>query len=440
MKYENMKSGILAILVLVSIFFTWNLWTYQPNYDTMESSKTLDEVMLREKQDVERIIRPDRVMYHIKDEHYGTTKTDELDKIIKEISKWTFVEVKNYTGKLENFNAFAHAPGNAEIIFPGEVPIQLYRNVLKIEGKKIPSFNFDRIVINVENSGSENGIVYFISTETQQVFTSHISSANLSGFNRDFFKNATRLPRYFAYEASATRTIYLPEDETEMWTYKYLPVTLNSEEFKDALFRNPSFVQKSSISNGEEYTNDSSKMTVDYDTNMLSYVYPTAEDNYVENSYDLVKKSIDFVNEHGGWTDPYRYVAKNEFSRSVTFRLYTDDGYPVFNERGLSEIFEVWGRNELSIYTRPNIALELPLTTETQLVVRPSGHKALEFLQSKRNFKPELLEDLMLGYRIERDSDENRLIVLEPAWFYRYDHTWGQISIEDLGGLKHGLE
>ena len=73
-------------------------------------------------------------------------------------------------------------------------------------------------------------------------------------------------------------------------------------------------------------------------------------------------------------------------------------------------------------------------------VIRPSGHDALKFLQDKKNFKPELLEDLVLGYRMERESDANELILLEPAWFYRYDKTWGQITLDDLGGFKHGLE
>jgi regulatory protein YycH of two-component signal transduction system YycFG len=75
-----------------------------------------------------------------------------------------------------------------------------------------------------------------------------------------------------------------------------------------------------------------------------------------------------------------------------------------------------------------------------QKVKRPSGHVVLEYLQKKKDFKPELLEEMILGYRMERDSDANRLILLEPAWFYRYDKTWGQITMEDLGGLQHGLE
>ncbi|MGG1675886.1 YycH family regulatory protein [Neobacillus sp. NRS-1170] len=440
MRYENIKSVILTILVLVSILLTWNLWTYQPYYEKMENSKPVAEVTVREKKEVQKIVRPDQILFHIKGQHYGMSNTAEIDKVVKELGQWTFFDVKNVTEKIENIEELSHNSGNTEIQFPGEVPIELYRTVLNIEGKKIPAFNFNRIIINVEGSDKDNGIVYFVSTENQQVYISHISSNNLNEFNQSFYKNAASLPRYFGYKASEKRTLFLPEGDREMMRYKYLPKDLNSDEFKEALFSNPSFVQKSPLPAGEEYTDDSSKMTVNFDSNILLYVNPTAEERYIASSYDLVKRSIDFVNEHGGWTDPYRFVSKSEYNRSVTFRMYSSDGYPVFNERGLSEITEVWGRDEINKYIRPNIALELPLTTEIQKVIRPSGHDALKFLQNKKNFKPELLEEMVLGYRMERDSEENMLILLEPAWFYRYDNTWEEITMDDLGGLKHGLE
>jgi regulatory protein YycH of two-component signal transduction system YycFG len=440
MKYENIKSMILVFLILVSIIFTWNLWTYQPNFDLMKSSNNVKEVTLREKQELQKIIQPEQALFHVNGQHFGTTNSTDLNKLMKEIGTWSFYDVKNHTEKVENMKELIHGNGKAEIIFPGEVPIEIYRDVLKFEEKKIPSFNFDRIIINVENSSKEDGTVYFVSSEHQQVYISHVSPSILNEFNRDFFKNAERFPHYFAFEATNTRTIFIHEGKMEMMEFKYLPVILNSEEFKEALFNDPSFVQRSSLQQGEEYTDDSSKMTVRYDNNMLVYVNPTVETNYVENSYDLLKRSIDFINEHGGWTDTYRYVEKNEFSRSVTFRLYSTDGFPVFNERGMTEIHEVWGRDEINKYARPNISLELPLTSEMKKVTLPSGYDALEYVQRKKNFKPELLEAITLGYRMERDTDENKLIRLEPAWFYRYNHVWHQITKDDLGGWLSGLE
>jgi regulatory protein YycH of two-component signal transduction system YycFG len=225
-----------------------------------------------------------------------------------------------------------------------------------------------------------------------------------------------------------------------MMEYTYLPVVLNSEAFKEALFSDPRFVQRGTVSGIEEFSDASSKMTVNHDTNMLLYVNPNGESDYVENAYDLLMRSIDFINGHGGWTDAYRYVAKDVKRKSVTFRLYNNDGFPVFNESGMSEIQEVWGRNEISKYVRPNIALELPLTTEMVKVTLPTGSEVLGYLESKKNYKPELLEQLVLGYRMTRDKGENKLILLEPAWFYRYNQTWGQITKDDLGGLLHGLE
>jgi regulatory protein YycH of two-component signal transduction system YycFG len=440
MKYENSKSIILLILVLVSILLTWNLWTFQPNYETMEKSNNVDEVSLREKQEVKKIIKPDRALFHSKGEHYGTTNTEQLDKLVKELGQWDFYDVKNYTNSVENINELIHGNGNAEIVFPADVPVELYRNVLKFGDKKLPTFNFDRIVINVENSEKENGFVYFVSTTNQQVYISHISATFLSNFNRNFFKNADQYPSYFTFNPSEKQTLFLPKNMTELMEYKYLPVTLNSEEFKEALFNDPSFVQKSFVPKGEEYTNASSKMNINYDSHMLLYVNPTVDTNYAESSIELVKRSIDFVNEHGGWTDPYRYVQKDEDHHKITFRLYSLDGYPVFNDIGMSEIQEVWGRNEINKYVRPSTSLELPLRSEMRKVSIPTASDALNFLQHKKDFKMEQLEDVMLGYQMVRDPKESRLILLKPAWFYRYNKTWSMIKMEDLEDGKHGLE
>ncbi|XJZ27301.1 YycH family regulatory protein [Bacillota bacterium Lsc_1132] len=440
MRYEKIKSIVLTMLVLLSIFLTWNLWTYQPNYDTIENSNYVAQVTLSQKQDVKKIVRPDLALYHIKGEHFGTVNPFELDKLTKELSRWVFYDVRNDTDRIGNINDLTHANGNVEIVFPTDVPINLYRNVLRFEEKKLPSFNFDKIIVNVENPEKDNGIVYFVSTSNEQVYTSRISLTFLNDFTRDFYKVAWQYPHYFAYNAANKQTFFLPENELEMMEYKYLPVTLNSDEFKEALFNDPSFVQKSFVPQGEEFTNGSSKMNINYDRNMLLYVNPTVDSDFSETTNDLVKRSIDFVNEHGGWTDSYRYVGKDELQHKVTFRLYSDDGYPVFNDSGMSEINETWGRTEINKYVRPNISLELPLKTEMKKIKFPSGRAALNYLLSKKGIKPELLEKIVLGYKMERDSKTSKLILLEPAWFYLYDKTWSEITLEDLGGVTNGLE
>src|SRR3954453_3442858 len=133
MRYKKIKSGILTLLVLVSVLLTWNLWTYQPNYDTMKKGNTVAEVTVREKQEVQKIIRPDQVFFHDKGQHYGTNSTADLDKVIKELSRWTFIDVKSYTVDVKDLKELMHGSGNTEIIYPGEIPIELYRSVIAFE-------------------------------------------------------------------------------------------------------------------------------------------------------------------------------------------------------------------------------------------------------------------------------------------------------------------
>jgi regulatory protein YycH of two-component signal transduction system YycFG len=440
MTYENIKSVILTFLVLGSAFLTWNLWTYQPNYETMENANYVQEVSIGEKREIKTIIKPDQMIFHYQDTHYGTETTSELDKVIQEMSQWNIYDVKNYTNKVENFKSLVHGNGNVEILFPEEVPLELYKNVLSFEDKSVPKFHFDRIVINMENLQKETGSIYFVSYEKKEIYSSHVSGTDLNTFNRNFYKGSYKYPRYFSYEPRKDRILFLPEAETSMVMYKYYPDYLESEKFKDALFSDPTFVQKSPIDEGEEYTDGSSKMNIFYNKNLLFYVNPMEESEFVGNSAEILQRGIDFINEHGGWTDPYRFAQIDEWNQQITFRLYTTDGYPVFNENGMSEIIEVLGRSEITKYLRPNFSLDLPLRTEMVELSTPSGWQIVDFLEKQKDFQIELLEDLTLGYKMGKDPKEPRLIVLEPAWFYRYNGLWGQVRFDYLGGGRNGLE
>lgn len=443
MRYENIKSIILTILVVTSVVITWSLWTYQPNYETMENANYVQEVALSEQKEINNIVKPDTVLYHHKDVHYGTTDSGELDRTIQELKGWSFLDIENISDEVKNISDFVQAEGNVEIIFPDVVPFELYKNAINIEDKNTPEFKFNRIVFNVENRSKEDGLVYFIqygNPKEQHIYVSHISFADVKGYKNQFYDVSNQLTPYFAFKATDERTLFIPDIQTNLTSFKYFLNRLDAEKFKDALFSDPSFVQKNYVTNNEEYTDGSSMMMVDNDTKMLSYVNPAEETNTVMSSNDLLLKGIDFVNEHGGWTGNYSYAGIDELNQKVNFRLHHDNGYPIFNENGLSEIVQVWGQKEIHKYIRPSFALDVPLRSETTEVTLNSGREVLEFIKTKKGFKAESIEELVIGYRMSKDSNEPQLINLVPSWYYRYDNTWAQITPEELGGIKRGLE
>ncbi|MEH7123476.1 two-component system activity regulator YycH [Bacillus sp. JJ1532] len=440
MTYENIKSLILVILVCFSVLLTWSIWTYQPNLETMKKTKTVQEVAISEKKDAEEIVKPDRVIYHYtKEKHFGTTDAGEIDKIISEISRWNFTDFINVTSEIKNYPSFIHNSGNAVILFPDSIPIDFYRTIIDMKEKKIPDFYFDRIVIDTEGIQKDQGFVYFISSEKGQAFRSQVPASFVQSFYNGFFNNAEyslHYAKYFLFKVSSNRVIYLPEDAPKMLQYQFLSTPLESEKFKNALFKDPTVVKKSFQQSGEEYTNGSSLMRVNNDRNTLSYVNPVGGSESQLTSKSLLKRSIDFVNDHGGWTDNYRFVEMDETSRQVLFRIYDDKGYPIFSEgSGISEIRETWGQSEIYKYFRSNFLIGLRMeATEVNL---PSGQEALGLLELK-GIELAHLQDMMLGYAMEKDS---RLVYLEPSWFYKYNGSWNQLSIDEtMGGANRGLE
>jgi regulatory protein YycH of two-component signal transduction system YycFG len=438
MTYENIKSLVLTLLVIISIFLTWNIWTFRPDYETMENTNYVQEVSIGEKREIKAIIKPERALFHYQNAHYATELTSELDKMTQEISTWNIFDVKNYTNKVEDFEGFVHGNGKVEILFPEKVPLDIYKNALNFENENIPNLMFDRIVIDMNDLQKETGTVYFVSYMDKKVYSSHVSSTSMNVFYRDFYKFSYKYTRYYPYEPRKNLILFLPEEKMVMMKYKYYPDYLDSEKFKEALFPDPSFVQKTYVDDGEEFTDGSSKMNNFFNEKLLFYVNPIGESDYLSSSSNTIQRGIDFINEHGGWTDPFRYAGIDDINQSITFRLYSSEGYPVFNETGMSKIVEVWGRNEIVRYQRPNFSLDLPLRTEMQEVEMPSGKNIVDYLEDQYDYNPELLQDLRLGYHMEKDPKDSRLIVLEPSWFYRYNGNWSRVQL--LRGGRDGLE
>ena len=53
--------------------------------------------------------------------------------------------------------------------------------------------------------------------------------------------------------------------------------------------------------------------------NLITFIDPADEETQEINTNDFLQKSINFVNEHGGWTDNYRYVGLDKRRKRFFF-------------------------------------------------------------------------------------------------------------------------
>ncbi|WP_445614382.1 YycH family regulatory protein [Geobacillus sp. YF-1] len=442
--YETIKTIVLTALVFISVMLTFALWTYHPKYDVLQSSdEYIQHVSVSNTQvDTAMVVQPEQVLIHKNGIHYAVVKEEEKNEALKEIKKWSLDDFEDISSSVPQgkFLSFLSGKERLEVIYPDEVPMDIYRLIFTIEDKKTEGLAFDRLVVPL--GGKDEFPVYFIATDKRKIYRATATDASLSVINR-LAREANRFPRYFAYPISEMKQLYLPENEVTLNSLQYYTDELDADKFKEALFSDPSFVKKDLIPFGEEYTDGSRLMDVDFLQRMLLYVNPAARvlnSGQTEPETHLIQKSIDFVNEHGGWTDLYHFARWNEEDRKVVFRLVVN-GYPVFNDYGMSEIVETWGASDLMKYQRPLFRLEIVDRSRTPKTL-PSGREAVKQLEQMKGVRRSLIKNIVIGYELVKDPDREKVIRLEPAWFYLYGQTWKKVapSGTERGGEAHGLE
>lgn len=443
MNFERAKSIILIILVGTSIFLTWSIWTYEPEYDLFEQSSEFIKIK-SDVQIVSDVIKPVSILFHGNGQHFQTSNPAEINEMEKEFSQLRFSGIKEVSVKRlqRKFDDFVHEDGSIEIEFSDDIPISLYKTVLNITDKEVPEFSFDRIIIKQKDISGNESAVYFVSYDQEEIYQGMVNSKKLRNFMDSFYRGSyDKHPEYTAETINSKRTLFVPENPVKINRLEYYIDYLDIGDLKSALFINPKYVRQEPVSVGEEYTDGTRLMTVNKDNYLISYINPAQKSKLFGSSSDLLQKSIDFINDHAGWeNNNYRFAYMSENEPRVVFRLFVN-GYPTFNESGMTEIEQIWGKEEIYSYDRPYFKLDSVLPSVGSPETLQSGKEVVNQLKSKDNIDFNSVEDISIGYKLNKSLDSKlvTLVTLEPTWYYRVGDKWFIVPFEEGGG-QSGLE
>ncbi|MCH1626759.1 YycH family regulatory protein [Fredinandcohnia quinoae] len=441
MKYESIKTVILTILIIISIVLTWQLWTYQPHHKTLEKlTDIVEENPASNTKDIPSLVKPMKILFHKDGQHFATFEESEINKLMKYIRTWEVNDVKNISSSIRDFTSFIKKDGHAEIIFADKIPLQIFKSLLNINDKEHSLVNFDRIIINVNDEERGEGKIYFISYENQIVYEAKVNSERINSFKRNYYLLASKYPEQVEYKLTETSSFFLPKEETKMTHLVYYTDIIEVDHFVENLFTEPNNVKKDVLQSSEVHTDGTRMLKVFNDQKYIQFVNPMLINNSQGETTDLIQTSIDFVNEHGGWTGNYQLFSWNKNNQKVVFRLHVEN-YPVFNRNGLTEIDQIWGKNEIMNYEHPLISLRFtPEKRETEL---PGGDAVMKEIESIPDFQANLVENITIGYELIANQKSSKVVSLQPIWCYKYDGNWIKVEIKEsdnLGGDTDGLE
>ncbi|WP_409306115.1 YycH family regulatory protein [Peribacillus sp. SCS-155] len=440
MNLEGAKNIILTALVVISAFLTWNIWTYQPHLKKIDNNDDLLSVE-SEQQSVSKIIKPTIVQINKLDTHYRINGEENLNKVQSYYKNWSFHDFKDISHSIgsKDFDSLLHENGDIEILFPDAIPLSLYKSVIDINDKEVPKFSFDRIIVKTKFS-TDGARVHFVNYDKKKIYECRIDASNLSTFKNQFFNNTGNFPEYMAVKLDNGKEIFLPKQPVKMKSYKYLIKDIDLSKFKNGLFSNPNLVRHNPVPEGDQFLDEERIMTVNIEASTILFVNPAQKSKFSVNKDSLIPKSIDFIGNHAGWDGNYVFSEMNEEKQRVVFRLFLG-GFPVFSDLGMSQMEQVWGDEDIYSYQRPSVSLNIELPADGKEVTMSSGEEILQKLENINKLNQQDLEDIQIGYTMTKDPTQPKwVVVLEPAWYYRYGGTWVAFPVKKLGGAQSGLE
>ncbi|MFX3674352.1 MAG: YycH family regulatory protein [Paenisporosarcina sp.] len=443
MKYvEHVKSAFLLFLVGLSMTLTFSIWTYTPTYDKMQKAPAMD-ISIAESKRLDDVVKPYKMLFSFENGLTGTSTAFDVERILGVMKEWEFRELTMINNNLSpaELNEYSKAHNRFTIFYPTDIPFPVFDNIMPFSSTKIQETGFDRIIVDWNFTADGDITVYFASSSTNLLYAAKANKVGNQKIEDKIIKPAMNFSKYEEIQRQDKLSLFVPSKEVEIIRYTYILKEIPPVQFKDALFDNPNKVRRSSTGSfNEEYSDDTALMNVDLLDRTFKYSYPAAESSIPGIPSEIFFDSLDFVNEHDGWTDDYRFVGLEPINQGINYQLYLQ-GYPVFSEMSSTTINTFWGNDQIYKYVRPyyTLDLDLSLPSETEVMILPSGKQAENMLAQVSKLDVSSVKEITVGYYLTRD-DEKGLLHLEPSWFYLTDKVWTRITPETLGGGKFGLE
>lgn len=439
LKYlEHVKSVALFLLILLSLALTFTIWTFTPSLQEIETPTQVD-VSIGDKRSADEVVRPVKVLYHHEDKVTGTFSRADIEAMLETIQQWTISDVQLFEEEAgpEVLKQYLQEPGRTVLYYPGAVPFPVFDVIMDITDNNLPESTFNRVVVEWGSEDDPDSVIYFINTGSGRIYEAQVAETELLAFRGDYVQQSEEYDRYVTDPDVGILPIFVPEGPVERTSFDYLLEETSASTFADAIMDSPTAKFAGDLQS-EEFTDDSGAIMRELESQKsINYVQPKAETSDPAIPSDLVFNSVNFVNEHGGWTDQYVYFGMKSANQQISYQLFFD-GSPVFSNTTAVSLDVEWGLyngvEQAFRYSRPTYLLDS--VAETRTVEMASGETVLKAL-SRLDMDLSTIEGVAIGYEL---TEEEPLITFQPAWYYKANGKWTRLSDESVGGVKLGLE
>lgn len=429
-KRDTIRNIILAVLVVLSFFLSFSLWTAGRNIGEEELpsgqiSRSRVSLVTHSASDV---FRPTVVALHGIDEteQLLISSTYQLRNFlsarlettnINRIELTATVSYEDYYNELEEGEWL-------EFLYLEELPMGILSQKFDEISRELTNSFFDRVLYDL----NQRDVVYFYHTDSQTMHTASIMNGETTEL--DPFLNQSNL-NYVPAEAVLLNTniSYVPRESLEIPYKSYVINQLPNSAYISNFFPDTSLVDVRSTDSYTRYIDLTKEVTINNNNHTLTYlrqIYGSEDISAIER----YRSSFEQINRFENWSDTFVLTAYDRENQIIKFRREIE-GVPVFSELDYESVSEI-GLVESGV-----THLKIPLRfANTPITIEDSATEQLisgaEMLQQLRNAMSEdefnNIEDFTIGYTWDQSEEESQVIYFQPDWYVKYYGTWRKFS------------
>lgn len=419
-----LKGLLLTALVISSVILTYKIWNFRPDFDRLETPTTNNPTSRPTTNDsIKNVFLPFQVVSYSEDNIKGTTEKEILLQYLQRLTSARITEVKD---RQNMATFFSRHPDKFIILdYSGDMPTTTYLSqVLNITLDSNTEKPFERMIID---SYSGETITINLLTNDKGVITlkTNINSKTFNHFVKSTQKEMTNYTGIITNQKTTDEktSIYVPTKPDHKEAFRYLAESINAEDINNEVLGSKDSIIERNGKKNEKIYNSNKGIVTTKDKSLYKYNNLSEVDRKKSKPLDNLMSAYDFVNNHNGFTDDYRYFTVLE-DGAINYQMFLK-GIPVFDANHLSEINVIWGNKEAYEYRRGLYSTSVAVPTKHEVKTLPSA-EAVRYHLASSKYHFESVTNMLVGYYMTKTKNPEiqSTLSFEPAWFVKYNGKW----------------
>lgn len=440
MTWSRIKHVLLTLLIGMSLFLSFQLWTAGGELREPASSGRGSVVpsSLVDRQ-ITEVFSPNQIIWHrsadgAKLEANPFYMQEWIDE---EFSQVSYGEINSpQRVSQEEHQERLNSGEWIEFIFNAPIPFGLFEDAFEDLAADYHNRTFTHLYIN-RNDPSELG---FYDQNNEIDYTVEDSSFTTEAFDNLLNLSDDQFHEVQAFDIS-DRFIYLPVDSIEVDYHDYLVARLPNNLYVNQFFADTSEVDSRRTGSTTRYIDLTTEVRINDSTNTLTFLRQRT--NMGQMSFnDRLLGSFEELRQIENWTETIHYRSYTPSTNEVAFQRHIQ-GYPVFShQQQESMVLVTVVESGLSDLRLPLRVVQTPLSLSGEVSkVLPSGPEVIEKLEATEEGL-EIVNDITVGLSWVESDEDSRVVHFEPNWYVESDNVWYELErfiLLQEGAQQNGL-